>query len=138
MSCLFNSLSYFIPLDSYTIRQQICNYLESNNPIIEDMETKIVLSFEYYGYGKSNENHDNNSKLYISSMRKPNTWGGAIEIQAACNIWNYRIIVLNYRDFTSNIQNNIENTIEFVPLHGRIDKTIRIEWNGGHYEPVRV
>ena len=102
---------------------------ENNKKIVKTKKLKNIVI---------NENHDNNSKLYISSMRKPNTWGGAIEIQAACNIWNYRIIVLNYRDFTSNIQNNIENTIEFVPLHGRIDKTIRIEWNGGHYEPVRV
>lgn len=30
MSCLFNSLSYFINENSYDIRQKICNYLENN------------------------------------------------------------------------------------------------------------
>ena len=120
MSCLFNSLSYFISDNSLTIRQKICDYLENNNPIIDGIDTKFILQLE------------NNN--YIASMRNTNTWGGAIEIQVACIIWNLRIIVKNNRD--------IKNTIiEFIPLQRKEQipycKTIELNWTGGHYEPER-
>lgn len=67
---------------------------------------------------------------YIASMRQSSTWGGAIEIQAACNIWNLRIIV-------KNIRNKSTSNIEFIPSHKNPIKTIYISWNGGHYEPIR-
>jgi uncharacterized protein YpbB len=115
MSCLFNSMSYFLPYSSNEIRQQICNYLEENKPIMESMETKQILAME-----KPN---------YIASMRQSSTWGGAIEIQAACNIWNLKIMV-------KNIRNNPVSNIEFIPLHKNPARTIHISWNGGHYEPI--
>lgn len=117
MSCLFNSLQYFIGENSYIIRQKICDYLEQNNQIMDGLETAAILE---------TEGHDN----YIQKMRNTNEWGGAIEIQAACNIWKYRIIVNNRRckDLTN---------IEFLPVNNTYDKTIRLEWTGGHYEPVR-
>ena len=46
MSCLFDSLSYFINLDSKNIRQNICNYLESNNSLIEGLDTSVILSLD--------------------------------------------------------------------------------------------
>ena len=119
MSCLFNSLSYFIKEDSYKIRQQICDYLQENKPIIDGLETSEVLNFE-----------SKNSNTYIANMRLMSTWGGAIEIQAACNIWNVRINVANYRDKGKEI-------IEFIPLIKDYEKTINIYWNGGHYEPIK-
>ena len=115
MSCLFNSLSYFIKLDSYTIRQMICDYLQQNKPIIDGLETSEILKYE------------NNN--YIESMRQSSTWGGAIEIQCACNIWNSRIIVNNHRDRGN-------TSIEFIPLTGTYNHTMTIYWTGGHYEPV--
>ena len=119
MSCLFNSLQYFIQEDSLQIRNKICDYLQENKPIIDGLETAEVLKFE-----------NNNVNHYISKMRSPSTWGGAIEIQAACNIWSIKINVSNYRDAGNRI-------IEFIPLHGNFEKTIGIYWNGGHYEPIR-
>jgi len=116
MSCLFNSLSYFIKDDSFKIRQTICDYLHENKPIIDGLETREILGYE-------NPN-------YIQNMRNPSTWGGAIEIQCACNIWNSRIIVLNNRDRGN-------RPIEFIPLSGQYEKTIFLDWTGGHYEPVR-
>jgi hypothetical protein len=116
MSCLFNSMSHFLPHSSNEIRQQICNYLEENKPIMESLETKQILAME-------NPN-------YIASMRQSSTWGGAIEIQAACNIWNLKIVV-------KNIRNKPVSNIEFIPLHKNPVKTIHISWNGGHYEPIR-
>ena len=56
----------------------------NNGKLINDVDTKTLLKIE-------NSN-------YISKMKKEKTWGGGIEIQCACNIWNLKIIVLNIRD----------------------------------------
>ena len=114
MSCLFDSLSYFINYNSHQIRQKICDYLELNKPIIDGLDTKFILSLD-----------DNN---YIRNMRNDNQWGGGIEIQAACNIWNIRIIIHNIRN---------RGSIEFLPLNNQYIYTINLTWNGNHYEPVR-
>jgi hypothetical protein len=124
MSCLFNSLSHFIDEDSLQIRLKICDYLQENNPIIDGIETHEVLRFE-------NANvHD-----YITNMRFTSTWGGAIEIQCACNIWNIRINVKNCRDQDYRVQDY--KVIEFLPCSNNYEKTIELYWTGGHYEPVR-
>jgi len=116
MSCLFNSLSYFIPETSLSIRQRICDYLQDNKPIIDGLETNFIMNLE--------------NPKYIQDMRLTSTWGGAIEIQCACNIWNLRIIVRNDRD-------GGKTKIEFIPLSGTYNKTIEVYWTGGHYEPIR-
>jgi hypothetical protein len=117
MSCLFNSLSFFINDKSSThIRNIICDYLENNNSIIEGIDTSLILKME--------------SNDYISNMRKTSTWGGGIEIQSTCNIWKFKIIVHNIRDKDG-------KKIEFIPLDGNFNNIIEITWNGGHYEPIR-
>ena len=137
MSCLFNSMSHFIKEDGGPsgIRQRICDYLEKNLPILEGMETCDVLQLE-----------SPTAAHYISKMRKPSTWGGAIEIQCACNIWNARIIVHDIRTRNNNNNsnsNNNNNKIEFLPLQTSNAEPqphsleIILEWSGGHYEPRR-
>jgi len=118
MSCLFNSLNYFINEGSYEIRQKICDYLQENKPIIDGLETNYILSLE-----------NCSSNQYITNMRSINTWGGAIEIQCACNIWSLCINVKNYRD-------NNNKVIEFIPLNNTFNKIINVYWTGGHYEPI--
>lgn len=118
MSCLFNSLSKFLNLSSIEIRSRICDYLESNHKIMENMNTKDILLLE-------------NKINYIENMRKTSTWGGAIEIQVACNIWDCKIYV-------HNIRNKNQSIIEFIPLHTKIDKIINISWNGGHFESLNT
>ena len=118
MSCLFDSLSYFIEEDSFAIRNKICNYLENNFIIMEDLETKSILDLE-------NPN-------YVQNMRNCSTWGGAIEIQVACNIWKAKIIVHNKRDSNNN------HKIEFIPVNNEINSIFELYWTGGHYEPVRL
>ena len=61
-------------------------------------------------------------------MRKSNTWGGAIEIQAACNIWGFSILVLDLKT---------NKKIEFLPIIKKKYKLIKLTWNGYHYEPYR-
>jgi hypothetical protein len=118
MSCLFISLDYFVKETSYIVRQKICDYLEENKPIMEGLDTKFILDME-------NPN-------YIQNMRNTSTWGGAIEIQSACNIWNLRIIVKDIRH-----RHSQNNNIEFIPINNKFDRSITLEWSGGHYEPVR-
>ena len=119
MSCLFNSLNYFVKEGSLEIRQKICDYLQENKPIIDGLETSTVLMFE-----------NPNINDYITKMRLTSTWGGAIEIQCACNIWKLRINVKNYRD-------NNNKSIEFLPVNSIYNETINVYWTGGHYEPIR-
>ncbi len=116
MSCLFNSLSAFIPQNPFALRQLICDYLQENKPIIDGMDTRDILSFE--------------DPCYIQRMRNPSTWGGAIEIQSACRIWNLQIHVYNQRD---------NRKIEFIPGEGsdKPERVIELYWTGGHYEPKR-
>jgi hypothetical protein len=118
MSCLFNSLNYFLGEGSYEIRQKICDYLRDNKPIIQDSDTHEILKFENLS-----------PESYIQNMRSMSTWGGAIEIQCACNIWNLGINVKNYRD-------NNNQTIQFIPCNNSINKIINIYWTGAHYEPI--
>jgi hypothetical protein len=122
MSCLFNSLSHFIAqTDPQTIRQRICDYLQANSPIIDGMTTHDVLQLD------SSQSSDH----YIGAMRALTTWGGAIEIQAACNIWNARIVVHDVRRMGN------DQPIEFLPVAAiTTDKTFELEWSGGHYEPL--
>ena len=130
MSCLFNSMSHFIKEDGGPngIRQRICDYLEKNLPILEGMETRDVLQLEAP-----------TAAHYISKMRNPSTWGGAIEIQCACNIWNARIIVHDIRTRNNNNNSN-NNKIEFLPFKSDNQDhslELHLEWSGGHYEPRR-
>jgi hypothetical protein len=116
MSCLFDSLSYFLRYNSNEIRQKICDYLEQNKPIVDGLETNFILSLD--------------GPNYIKNMRKRSEWGGGIEIQAACNLWNLRIIVYNIS------RGGKKQPIEFIPIDGNYIYTIEITWNGSHYEPV--
>ncbi len=120
MSCLFDSLSYFFKIDSNATRQKICDYLENNEMIMDGIETSFILSLD-----------SSNSEEYIRNMRLSHTWGGAIEIQAACNLWNIKIVI-------HNIRNNPNTRIEFLPLKSNYNIEINLSWNGNHYEPINM
>ncbi len=121
MSCLFVSLQYFIPsLTPLQIRHQICDYLFENNPVIDGLDTREMLSLIH---ARGDEN-------YIEEMRNSSTWGTAIEIQAACNIWRTAIIVINIRD-------NPSTKIKFLPVNSAAQSTISVSWSGNHYESLR-
>ena len=121
MSCLFDSISHFLQIPGHSVRKTICDYMEKSLPIIDGLDTKTLLEIESPNYNN-----------YIEVMRHNHTQGGAIEIQAACNIWNLKVKVLNIRDNTKDIK--------FKPLiilnYQDRPKKIKISWNGGHYEPV--
>ena len=97
-------------------------YLQANLPIIDGMTTR---------------DSSKSSDHYIVAMRGPSTWGGASEIQAACNIWNARIIVHNIRCWSQSQPHHDHKTIEFLPISTTPpNNTFDLEWSGGHYEPM--
>ena len=114
MSCLFDSLGAFFRLNGNDIRQIICDYLEKNNPILEDISTKTILDME--------------DSEYIAKMRDPRCWGGGNEIRAACNIWSVKIVVY--------LDTEYSKKIEFLPLNEKYNGYIELVWYGNHYEPI--
>ena len=127
MSCLFNSLSYFVSENSSELRQKICNYLESNPNLMDNMSASQVIYFE----------NGQNLKDYINNMRSTSTWGGAIEIKCFCNIYNKNVFVRNIRDHTSSIIEFIINPKIIKNRFNCDENNFHITWSGGHYEPVR-
>jgi len=113
MSCLFESLSTSLHVDAHAIRTMICDYLASNQTLLEGVDTTSLFEQDRAGY--------------VDWMRRSDTWGGAIEIKAACEIWNACVHVHNVRDAD-------RSTIVFRP-DTRCDPSQRIDlyWTGSHY-----
>jgi hypothetical protein len=116
MSCLFKSLAHFIHnIDEHTLRTYICDYLNTNPCLIDDIQLDIITRL------------DSNMSLpqYINNMSNQNTWGGGIEIKCFCNLFNIKVNV--------HISNNI---IEFLPSNNTPIGQINILYTGNHYEPI--
>jgi len=111
MSCLFRSLSKFINLKTYELRQEICNFLEQNPVLLDSEKVNDLIKTQ-------NIQPEN----YIQNMRQSSTWGGGIEIKAFCDIYNYQVNV--------HIPGNI--TIPFYPRLLPV-KIINISWSGNHF-----
>lgn len=115
MSCYFDSVSSFTHIDSFSLRQMICDYLESNYSVMEGMNTSTLLKTI--------------DKDYIVKMRHPQTWAGGIEISATCNLFALKIIVNSF-------QNGQHNMYEFIPIYKKFRKIIHLNYNGEHYTPA--
>jgi hypothetical protein len=120
MSCLFNSLGALIGENPQAIRGRICDWLATDPAIIEDLSASIVIAIE----SRQMLAH------YVSRMRSPATWGGAIEIRSFVRLWQRPVRVWAIR---------ARRWIEF-PLDAGVTATgpeCRLSWTGGHYEPIR-
>ncbi len=121
MSCLFDSLSYFtLSDDGNSLRQKITAYI-NEDPILIQPNTRLSNILQIQDVGFQN---------YVNSMRSANTWGGAIEIKAFCELYRIPVHVL---------VESTGSTIEFIPnQHPRNSSNfILISWNGHHFEPVK-
>lgn len=114
MSCLFQSFSRLIEKDHCEIRKEICDYLQEDNVLFDNLTIKDIAEFE----GMSKDQ-------YINNMRQYHTWGGAPEIKAFCELYNICVKVLVTQD---------NKEIVFTPKTQT--KIIKISWNGGHFEPI--
>jgi len=130
MACLFDSLTPFLvnkegkKPSSQNLREEICNYLELNKDLMDDITNSELTIFT------------NNLKLkdYIREMRKPSTWGSAIEIKTFCEIYKVKVVVVNLRD---------NRHIEFIPSSKRSifpipEHTIYLRYTGNHYTPWKI
>jgi hypothetical protein len=117
MSCLFDSLAVYLCTSGDHVRTVICDYLASNPTLVDDLDTHSLMEGEHPDY--------------VAWMRNSATWGGAMEIRAACDIWNVVIRVHSTRA-TDNRQG-----MEFVPLKqtdtAQTGRVIDLYWNGAHY-----
>jgi hypothetical protein len=117
MSCLFQSLSSFISgMDEKEMRQKICDYLETNPDLIEDLSLQDLLRCD---------NVD--QKDYVRIMRNDYAWGGALEIKAFCEIFMMAVEV--------RIQSTGKSVL-FRPHYHPYFSKICIEWQGCHYVPL--
>jgi len=118
MSCLFNSLSAFVPEPPQTIRQKICDFLATDPGLYDDLSASTAILIES-GLPLS---------FYVKRMRVPSTWGGAIEIRSFVLLWNHSVKVWDIRQ---------RRWIEFPTSKGGMEDSYAVSWTGGHYEPMR-
>jgi len=120
MSCLFNSLSYFLDnMNGSQLRRIIVDNM-SRDPIIIEPELKVsdIIEYEFRNMTLTN---------YIKKMSSSNEWGGAVEIKVFCELFHYKVNVIVLRT---------KKTIEFIP-ENNVKREITITWNGSHYEPIK-
>lgn len=121
MSCLFRSLSFFVQsVNEDELRHNICDYLEKNPNIMDDLSLKDILHVD------GMETAD-----YVRSMRRSSTWGGAIEIKAFCEIYQVGVVVR---------VRQTQRDIVFKPSsmeNATCINAVMIEWLGNHYEPIK-
>ena len=121
MSCLFDSLGQELKLSGEQVRDAVCNYLKTDPVLIEDLKFSSIVQYE-----------DSSPSLgqYVEKMSHSSVYGGAVEIQAACCIWN-RACTVSYGNYK----------IKFVPIspgssNPENSSPIELKWysgGGGHY-----
>ena len=120
MSCLFNSLSYFLDnMNGSQLRKIIVDNM-SRDPIIIESKLKVSNIIKY-------EFRNMTLKNYIKKMSLSSEWGGAVEIKVFCELFHYKVNVIVLRT---------RKTIEFIP-ENNIKREVTITWNGSHYEPIK-
>lgn len=115
MSCLFDSLGRAIGKDGLKLRTEICDFLETDPILYDDVRVSSLL-----------DDPETPSSLqeYVDAMRSPETWGSALEIECFCRMYSRRVVV-------KMIPTNTET--RFGSFRSRYPD-IYLEWTGGHYE----
>lgn len=132
MSCLFDSIaSYTRNCTSRALRQMVADYLSENPLFWGDMRFNEVFAlFEPYDVHFCGSVED-----YIERMRHESTWGGALEIQCICNMFQIGV----------RVHTGLPLPIEFFPASSgrtpardtdQVLHVLDISWNGCHFESV--
>ena len=84
-SCLFQSLGYWLDLDSFETRRRICNFIsrEARTLTIGDMSLQEWIETE----------SEMNLRAYVENLRLENTWAGQAELFACAHQFNVTIFV---------------------------------------------
>ncbi len=116
MSCLFDSLAPAVSLHSGVLRKAIAAYLKTDPKLLEDIKATDIISWT--------EGLDLQS--YTNRMAQSNTWGGAIEIRAFCELFEMNVIVhVQYTGYQFSIETSK------IP-----SRTVHIRYDGSHFEPM--
>jgi hypothetical protein len=108
MSCLFDSIGKGIQTPGVVVRDVVCGYLNRDGRLFDDATAKDIVDSQY-----------------TQRMRNPNTWGGGIEIRAACEALNLIITVRGPP---------LRNPITFYPLKPVLGtRRISLYYTGSHY-----
>lgn len=121
-ACLFESLCRFSNRNHQELRETICDFLEEKPTLGEYKVGDDILKFEM----------GENLEEYIKEMRKLDTWGGAIEIQAFCELTGVKVVVLALESPT----NKKRSAYEHLPKNWK-NGTLFILYTGNHFEPIR-
>ena len=106
MSCLFDSLSYYVTnMNGKKLRKIIVDFLQED-PILIDPDVRL---------SKILETENKNVSSYVKKMELDHVWGGAIEIKAFCEKFGISVYVYV-------ISNN--DIIKFVPSNQKFEKKI--------------
>ena len=130
MSCLFDSFSKYTKESSRVIRSKICDYLETNPILFDDVRASQVIEWE-----RPENSGPSNLRDYVSQMRSMSTWGGGIEINAFTHLYKTHVNVINIRS-SNGLGNSytLTRVIEFKCTENPSAPTLYITWNGYHYE----
>lgn len=122
MSCLFDSLSTFVPgLSGSDLRQKIVEYLKTNPLMIDEISFESMMKWE----GSDNESAED----YLEKMGRSDEWGGGIEIRAFCQLYNCRVdvhipLIGRMVEFYPDVENN------------ETKNKCSILWTGNHFVPL--
>ena len=142
MSCLFDSVSSFTKnCSSADLREMVVHYLRSDPLYWDSMKFSQVFSM----FPMEDVHGCRNIQEYVHRMTSSHTWGGAIEIQSMCNLFQIgiRVHVFRPRRVTGN---GDHPPITFVPAVTLDDHTDHKEphpqvildllWTGNHFDPL--
>jgi hypothetical protein len=125
MSCLFISIGRLLNKSPDDVRSEVCDFMAHN------LETEFQ-GMQIADWIKWQTNATTPAE-YIAMMRKPSTWGGAMEIAMCTKL--YRVDIHVYS--ASLIQK--KRLAEFVWDESRTACVqLHISWTGAHFEPMRV
>ena len=116
MSCLFDSLSFAVGINPLNLRLIICNYLENNPALVDDLKLSAIL--------KATESLSLTE--YTRKMSNESTWGSALELKSFCDIFSMSVqvhVTYTGQEFT------------IVCSNPKPRKLVHIYYNGSHYEP---
>lgn len=118
MSCLFNSLAPAVSIGSSDLRRIIANYLKTNPKLLDDIKAADIIQWT----------EDQDLQVYANRMSNTNTWGGAIEIKAFCQLFHKNVVIhVLYTGKQFHVKSSHNSTCN-----------VHISYNGTHFEPMYI
>lgn len=133
MSCLFRSIGVWVQEPASVVRKKICDYLDANREV--GFDGVPLHTFLDTFPSQTGETPECLVERYTQAMRKSSTWGGALEIRAAAELYSRCITVVSLRPSDHSL---FAKGLRFHPTSGSEEEglEIKLSWNGSHFEPL--